>query len=1000
MRPVMLKFAGLRSYREEQTIDFTDIDLMAIVGDTGAGKSSVLEALVFALYGGSTWNGKGGKGLIADGGDGTLRVELTFRVKGKTWRVTRTTSVNGSPPSNHHLLCVDDCIEINNARPVDAKIRDLIGMDYSAFLKAVVLPQGRFQELLHTSGADRALILKTVLGLDALTSVRDQAKAEYDRLHPLLTELDIRRRSALPDPWDAEQSAIRRLTSAHTQHENYRNAQHAVTDADNACTDATARAGALRSTADYIAGKIPADTAARYRKLIDLDTDLTGQLAAAQDQLEEAETTEQELTDVLDAADAAGTGVATMASVVTTMASLLDHLPGLADEQRQLADDQTALEEERKALQLRKTNHDTLVANASEAETTADNTQKRYEQAVESLGRSRTLLAAARSAHAAVEATASAADKARQTAAQRAAEVGQAEIGSAQADQDAEAAHSAFDTASQLNAVAHAAEHSGPGDLCPICTRTLPEDFTAPTSPDLAQAKAQRTRAARQARTARDTLTTAIEAEKTAKNAAQEAQEQARGALSHRAEAIAAIQQVLGQVDLAHDDATLLADITRTVQHSDGDRKTARTHANNAHSAVTRDITEINSIEAALTSRSKSLAAAKEKLQRRLTNLTRSIATLPEPFRLDEDLNPLTIATVKGRAEDRCEELTKFADQRKAAQVTSKRVRGKRDGVAKLVRTAIEEPVQGLATAMQALTAAVEAAAPICGPCALPLRPQPPKATTDATWASQTLRAVDQYLKRCRTEASAQETTATAAQATLNRLLTEAGVTTVDELNGAMVQAAADKRVAEGERDEARAQQPVCAELDRRIAATRPLVESLRELAGLLADGKFMAAVVRRRQRALLEIASDLLLQMTKDRFFFAEDFRIVDGQTGQPRDVKTLSGGETFLASLTLALALVKLTSRGGGQVEALFLDEGFGSLDANALAEALDALTRQATGGRLVAVISHMKAVAENFDHVLLVNRTTSGSHAHWTTPAERDQLVTDELTAGLLN
>ena len=48
---------------------------------------------------------------------------------------------------------------------------------------------------------------------------------------------------------------------------------------------------------------------------------------------------------------------------------------------------------------------------------------------------------------------------------------------------------------------------------------------------------------------------------------------------------------------------------------------------------------------------------------------------------------------------------------------------------------------------------------------------------------------------------------------------------------------------------------------------------------------------------------------------------------------------------------------------------------------------------------MISHMRAVAENFDNVLVVTRTLSGSQAHWATPAERDQLVTDELAAGLL-
>jgi ABC-type hemin transport system ATPase subunit len=72
---------------------------------------------------------------------------------------------------------------------------------------------------------------------------------------------------------------------------------------------------------------------------------------------------------------------------------------------------------------------------------------------------------------------------------------------------------------------------------------------------------------------------------------------------------------------------------------------------------------------------------------------------------------------------------------------------------------------------------------------------------------------------------------------------------------------------------------------------------------------------------------------------------------------------------SLALALGLVELAGRGGGRLDALFLDEGFGSLDANSLSEALDVLGRQAETGRMVAVISHLRSVAEAMDRVLAV-------------------------------
>jgi len=67
MRPVKLTVAEMRSYRAQRVLDFTDRTLMAILGDTGSGKSSLLEALYAALYGGSTWDARGLGVLIADG---------------------------------------------------------------------------------------------------------------------------------------------------------------------------------------------------------------------------------------------------------------------------------------------------------------------------------------------------------------------------------------------------------------------------------------------------------------------------------------------------------------------------------------------------------------------------------------------------------------------------------------------------------------------------------------------------------------------------------------------------------------------------------------------------------------------------------------------------------------------------------------------------------------------------------------------------------------------
>jgi exonuclease SbcC len=192
---------------------------------------------------------------------------------------------------------------------------------------------------------------------------------------------------------------------------------------------------------------------------------------------------------------------------------------------------------------------------------------------------------------------------------------------------------------------------------------------------------------------------------------------------------------------------------------------------------------------------------------------------------------------------------------------------------------------------------------------------------------------------------------------------------------------------------------PRVADLGGKIKQGVGLLEALEELGHLLADGKFIAYVVARKQQTLLAIATELFGSMTGNRYGFSETFEIVDRLTGLPRGVKTLSGGETFMASLALALGLVELAGRGGGRLDAVFLDEGFGSLDANALSDALDALGRQAESGRMVAVISHLRSVAEAMDRVLAVTTDPSGSQARWLGGDERDQLITEDIEARLL-
>ena len=89
MRPLALSLTGFRSYPTPVTVEFTGRSLVAVLGDTGAGKSSLLDAITFALFRKSSWDAKEPRQLIADGAQ-AMSVELTFLHDGQRWHVHRT----------------------------------------------------------------------------------------------------------------------------------------------------------------------------------------------------------------------------------------------------------------------------------------------------------------------------------------------------------------------------------------------------------------------------------------------------------------------------------------------------------------------------------------------------------------------------------------------------------------------------------------------------------------------------------------------------------------------------------------------------------------------------------------------------------------------------------------------------------------------------------------------------------------------------------------------
>jgi exonuclease SbcC len=111
-------------------------------------------------------------------------------------------------------------------------------------------------------------------------------------------------------------------------------------------------------------------------------------------------------------------------------------------------------------------------------------------------------------------------------------------------------------------------------------------------------------------------------------------------------------------------------------------------------------------------------------------------------------------------------------------------------------------------------------------------------------------------------------------------------------------------------------------------------------------------------------------------------DLSVYSLVTNSERDVKTLSGGEAFMAALSMALGLSDIVGRNAGAIgmDMMFIDEGFGSLDANSRNQAIEVLQQLAGNKRIVGIISHVTELKEQIDHKLVVRRSDKGSRVSW--------------------
>jgi exonuclease SbcC len=273
---------GFTSFKEKLELDFSGLDLFAITGPTGAGKSSLIDAIVFALYGQVPRVGDDYKQLISHGAE-RLSVMLEFAVGKERYRIART--ARPDKPSQQRLERITSGpVEplADRVKEIRAEVDRILGLDYDGFTRSVVLPQGQFDAFLKGEPKERRKILVALLNLSVYERMQQLAN---QRSSAAKTEADFIKRQLETDFGNATQEVLEQkqaeLKAAQGCAKQAEAALQAMTEAATLAQQARAhRREQARLAKDHeseskrlVAATATLDGAGQSRKALDADLD-------------------------------------------------------------------------------------------------------------------------------------------------------------------------------------------------------------------------------------------------------------------------------------------------------------------------------------------------------------------------------------------------------------------------------------------------------------------------------------------------------------------------------------------------------------------------------------------------------------------------------------------------------------------------------------------------------------------------------------------------------
>lgn len=1009
MRPRLLKFAGLRSYRRSTEISFDDLDLFAIIGDTGAGKSTIIEALCLALYGRKTWSGGGNiTDLIADGED-LWRVELTFDADGHTWRVTRARRRSKASPVDKLESTTNHAPMVDGAREVTKRVEELLGLECEQFTRAVVMPQGRFDELLQSTESERNEVLKSILGLSDIDHTRELATAYRNETRDRYTRYTERRVHLPADPDGVLSDAKKHLEGATVQQQLLADAIEAVKEPRHRSERISRSLGPLHSALAAVP-VVDGDPTAVLRSCLKRGTQLRGELDRATNDKNQAE---QDIASIDDEAVTVLAGFDSRDALTVATSRLADAADAFPDDLERLEKSRIEFRElESQAPQAEVPL--TLITGLAEAEAVSTEARQRLDDARERATSARSLFERLDEARSEAAETAEADELATARVSEMEQTVSDAQAAVDLASETVLGARRMHEQAQRENAVTVVAEGHGPGDDCPVCSRVLPEGFEAPESPDL-----QLT--ADEIASTESTLSTAWSDAAGAGQTHARALEGASAASRSAEEAANAVASCEGRVRESGADPTCedveesIADLTEALNTAEVALEQAMSNKQQAQEELTTAKVELRAAHVRYTDQRSSAEGALADATEKIEAHNELASALPPDWRIGSPVTVGELVDLHRRCTTAVTALDALNNRRTEAK---QRVVDAMEDDARVQAELAEEvtgPARSTIAEVNNYLARVRDIVPTGRACAdaatleLPMDLDGLDAISESSATSDLAATIDaanaalasaNLMMATATEVSTTAESAVAScEAQLAEILSGVDCDTADALHGAHGEAVAAASLAEEQLASATADATAAAEVDQVLGVVGPFHDNLVVLVAALANNQFVDHLLELREAELLAEASRRLKAISNNRFGFVSDFGVKYIASGEIRAPEALSGGERFQASLALALALVEIASRGGGRLDAVFVDEGFGSLDANALETALATLGKVAGGGKMVALISHLRPVAEYVDTVMHVTRDdVIGSSIRTLTEEDRDRLLADDVRSRL--